>query len=135
MFLESGNDVSGEVGDLRVGESSLTALESDAHQERVFSGGHIFATKEICCFDGCDFADVERANRTLNLGEAGSVWKKKGKIALDGREARQRLVPARIFEVTNGGVEWIKLEFRNENILTQLEAFGDATSELACDTD
>src|SRR5258708_2453653 len=56
-FLEGSNNFSAEIGDLRVRQRCVAALERYAHEQRIFSGGNILAAKEIGRFDRMDFAD------------------------------------------------------------------------------
>src|SRR6266567_510427 len=51
MFLQGGNNFRGSVTDLRIGQRRFAALKRNAHEQRIFSGRNIRATKKIRSFD------------------------------------------------------------------------------------
>src|SRR5271168_4067955 len=73
IFFERGNNSRREVAGLRVGQRCFAALKRYAHEQRILSGRNIFPAKQIRGLDGCDFADVERANRFDDVRKRSAV--------------------------------------------------------------
>ena len=118
-FFERGNNFPAEIGDLRVRQRCVAALEGNAHEQRIFSGGNILAAKEIGRFDSADLANAERANGVNNIGEMSTVGKQQGEIALDARESRQWLVPTRLSRRMHRSINRIELQFRDKYVLPE----------------
>src|SRR5258708_8811301 len=81
-FFERGNNFSAEIGDLRVRQRCVAALERYAHEQRIFSGGNILSAKEIGRFDAADPPNAERANGVHNIGEMSTIGKQQRGITL-----------------------------------------------------
>src|SRR5271168_2393556 len=135
IFLEGGDDFGGEIGGLGIRQSGFAALESDADEEGIFSGGDIFAAEEVGGFDGRDFGDVERADGFDDVGKRSAVGEEQGEIAFDGGETRKGLVTTRLFCGAYGGIQRVEMNFGEEDILAEFEFFGDAAGELAGDAE
>src|SRR6266478_3620418 len=134
-FLEGSNNFPAVSADLRVGQRCFAALERNAHEQRIFSRGNIFAAEKIGRFDAADLANAERANGANNIGEMSTIGKQQGEIALDARESRQRLVPSRFFRLMHRSINRIEFQLREENVLPQFQFFRDAARELPRETD
>src|ERR1700687_4446175 len=120
LLFQRGDDACGEVGQLGFGQGGFAALESYADQQRVLPGGDGLAAVEIDGTDGCDFANVERTDCVGDIGEMRAIGEEHGKIALDGGEARDRLISARFFRGADRGVPRRKLQLGEEDCLAQL---------------
>ena len=74
-FFERSNNFSAEIGDLRVRQRCVAALEGNAHEQRIFSGRNIFAAEKIRRFDGVNFLDAESLNRSDHVGKLRAIGK------------------------------------------------------------
>ena len=129
--FEDGNDFSGVVIDLAFGQSAFAALESDSNGKRIFSRGNVFAAKKVDGLNGMEFRELQRTNRVGNFRKRNPFGEQQREITFDRREARQRLITARIFSGSNRGVERIEFKFSEKNFLAKFESFRDAARKLA----
>src|ERR1700687_1233840 len=131
LLFQRGDDACGEVGQLGFGQGGFAALESYADQQRVLPRGGVLAAVEVEGIDRSVFANVGRTDCVGAIGERRAIGEEHGKIALDGGEARDRLISARFFRGADRGVQRRKLQLGEEGFLAQVSLLCYGAGELA----
>ena len=103
-------------------------MELGPHQNRVLARANFFAAEDFHRDETSQLRDAQSNDALVDFLELDVVIKHKGEVALDGREARQRLI-AHLPQVVL--VELVEIDLGDENILPQLAGRGHIRMNLA----